>query len=314
MWVDSLSIDTKSRRGLGVVFSGVENKPKLGSLLVFANLVFLHAVKLKPFFIQPIFLCGDKAPSNKEKALMNELLKVFDMGCLVKNFMVLETLEVNQLKDCNWIWPPKNKEGSIHSVKMDSLTQQTEYFLRYQLLPELKVKTEYRKKALKWMGRMGCEKKKLGAVHLKFVAGAVGKSNFCDSAWCQFFKDTFRKKENNFILVGEDPLDRDVLNFPNLHFTCDEKLPLSVQLALIQEADFFMGMASGFCQMAIFGTKPYAIFKNPGHHTEEMAKEKIIDQRFPFSLSGQHFITAYETAEVLENEYQRMARESFQRV
>ena len=134
MLVDPLSIHTKSRRGLGVVFSGLENKSKLGSLLVFANLVFLHAAKLKPIFIQPIFLCGDKAPSHKEETLISELLKVFDMGCLVKNLMVLETLEGNQLKDCNWIWPPKNKDRGIQSVKMDSLSQQTEYFLRHKLL------------------------------------------------------------------------------------------------------------------------------------------------------------------------------------
>src|SRR2546422_7475000 len=39
--------------------------------------------------------------------------------------------------------------------------------------------------------------------------------------------------------------------------------------SLISLADGFMGMASGLCQMAIFGRKPYAIFKHPDHHRSE---------------------------------------------
>src|SRR2546422_4286018 len=69
--------------------------------------------------------------------------------------------------------------------------------------------------------------------------------------------------------------------------------------SLISLADGFMGMASGLCQMAIFGRKPYAIFKHPDHHAKQMNAELGTATGFSFSLPTQSFWRETETTELL---------------
>ena len=57
----------------------------------------------------------------------------------------------------------------------------------------------------------------------------------------------------------------------------------------------FLGMASGPCNVAIFSKIPYAIYKNPDHHSKEMKRELGTKDHFSFAGSYQKIYRMKET-------------------
>jgi hypothetical protein len=105
------------------------------------------------------------------------------------------------------------------------------------------------------------------------------------------------------MLIGNEPIDPQITQLPNVLVTRNYGSDLSRDLALIQTSYIFMGMSSGPCSMAVFSGTPYVIYKNPDHDVEEMALELGTNIRFPFATPFQKFLRILETPEGLMSEF-----------
>lgn len=124
-------------------------------------------------------------------------------------------------------------------------------------------------------------------------------SNAKQDIWCAFFSEMLSREEFYFLLIGNEEISANILELPNTLSTSNHHLSLCDELSLIELAYAFMGMAAGPCQMAIFGSNPYRIYKHPDHHKEEM-NEELGDKNFlPFARANQKIIRQFETTQGL---------------
>lgn len=145
------------------------------------------------------------------------------------------------------------------------------------------------------------------AVHLKMSAPFENDISNADMrAWAQFFREV--GSEAIFVLVGQDPVPDSIAGLDNVVVSQRVRANAVDQLCLIRLCDAFMGMASGPCQIAIFGPKPYAVFKNPGHHPEEMSRQMRTPLGFSFSLPFQSLIRQKETHGLLLSQFESLLR------
>ncbi|MBI1883196.1 MAG: hypothetical protein HYS08_03190 [Chlamydiae bacterium] len=293
--------------GLVVTYHLTDQTQRLGEFLIFLHLVHLHAYLKKPHFIQPC-LVMDRSSDESGISLFETLFQIVDFSCPVRPLVILKTVEdLYSYSKGAWTWPPINEEGQIAQMRFNSTYQQQAYFRKYNRFPSFKIKPEWRRRANCFLEDIRTKvERPIVALHLKQQIGQDGKSNANVTRWIEFINDISSFSPCFFVLVGKDGLGFDLSDMNHIAFTRDAKLPLPVELAILQETDFFMGMSSGLCQMAIFGDKPYAIFKNPGHDTKEMECEHIINHRFPFASEEQHFLIAWEDNSLLRREFMRM--------
>ena len=140
------------------------------------------------------------------------------------------------------------------------------------------------------------------AVHLKNVEGA--QSNADHHAWQAFF--TRVAGSGHFVLIGDDLVPPDISGLPNVTLAREIDGDLVFYLALMQESEFFMGMMSGPCTLALVNGNPYRIFKNPDHHAREMDEELGKANRYPFAFPNQKIIRQRETPDLLLREFGSM--------
>lgn len=140
-------------------------------------------------------------------------------------------------------------------------------------------------------------------VHLKNNPRERGCSNARFREWAAFFKTCEHRYDAKFILVGNEDIDDIVCKLSNVVVAREYGSSLPYDLALIQTAFIFMGMASGPCNMALFGDTSYLIYKNPDHHAEQMALEFGAADCLPFATQQQKFLRKFETAAGLMSEF-----------
>jgi hypothetical protein len=141
---------------------------------------------------------------------------------------------------------------------------------------------------------------KLICVHLRNVPPfGLEESNADGSAWSAFFRAHARPGHTDFLLLGSDALPRGLVLCPGVTRAADGDVSLVSQLALIAQADGFVGMASGVCTAANFSNTPHVIFKHPAHHTGQMAVELGNGDQFPFATGKQKLWRRPATAEAL---------------
>ncbi len=144
------------------------------------------------------------------------------------------------------------------------------------------------------------------AVHLKNNPLQKRCSNAYQPAWLEFFRACQGKFDATFILVGNEEVDERIVLLTNVVVAQKKGSQLSLDLALIQSADAFMGMASGPCNMVLFGDQPFVIFKNLEHHAAEMEKELGLSDHFNFSKPLQKILRVDENKEILMNEFAKI--------
>jgi hypothetical protein len=160
--------------------------------------------------------------------------------------------------------------------------------------------------AKEWARRFLAEKfgaRPVIALHLKNKPGAINESNANFPAWAEFLAEAPVRHECGFVLVGNEPVPDSVRSLPHVVLAADHGSALCRDLALIDCAQAFMGMASGLCQMAMFGSKPYIVFKNPGHHAPEMQLELGDADGFNFSGRAQKLLRILDSQDVLFREF-----------
>ena len=126
---------------------------------------------------------------------------------------------------------------------------------------------------------------KIITVHLKQIKpyNHIGNANL--EIWLNFFK---QNKDFIFLIIGHDHYP---LNFKsdNLIILKEKIKKLSFHLALVQQSKAFIGTASGVTTAANFSDKPYIIFKEPKHDTEQILKE-LKHKNYYFAKKGQKIV------------------------
>ena len=128
------------------------------------------------------------------------------------------------------------------------------------------------------------------------------KANAKILVWKKIFQLLVKKKykiviigNDNFQnLIKNDNLKNHIIALNNYKFT------LASQFDLVNKAKFFIGTASGMCTAACFSKVPYAIFKHPNHHADEM-KNELLNDRVVFSAKKQRFYLKHQNFNTIKD-------------
>lgn len=170
-------------------------------------------------------------------------------------------------------------------------------------LPSLKPKEIWQELAGQYLSKYRHNCDYIVALHLKSnPQNSLSNAQF--EEWCKFIADvSSAKKSYHFVIVGNEKPGF-LTDLPNASWT--EGRDILLDMAIIQASDMFMGMSSGFCQLAMFGEKPYTIFKHPGHHTAEMDREFQGNSAFIFNNSKQIFLIEYDSFDKLRSAFSQI--------
>lgn len=185
--------------------------------------------------------------------------------------------------------------------KYDTTLFVQEFYKKNEYIPQLSCKTGPLTWALRFLKNNVFPAKPI-VIHLKNNPNGKGLSNAKLKVWLSFFGQCVGRKDLKFILIGNEEIGPEIVSLPNILVARDFGSTLVNDLALIQTAYIFLGMSSGPCNMAIFSPIPYVIFKNPGHHVEEMKIELGQADKFPFASVHHKFYRVFETKEKLISE------------
>lgn len=139
------------------------------------------------------------------------------------------------------------------------------------------------------------------AVHLRqrrnesgtLAGGKVGRDAHFDH-WIAFFEHTFAHYPNVIFVVCGRPAEfsRKLYQQPNILILKSYGMNLQHEIAMILEADLFMGSNSGPATVAIFSDTPYYIFQTKGNEEETAAQCEIQvgDPHLKFANSDQFMV------------------------
>lgn len=147
-------------------------------------------------------------------------------------------------------------------------------------------------------------------LHLKRIIGYDGNdmiSQADQSIWYEFLLEASLQYKIKFILLGDDPVNPNIKRLPNVAIAREIGADnFAKHLALLSKCSGFMGMMSSICNFVIFSDIPYAIFKNPSHHKNEMDIEIGKKNYYPFANQFQKVFRAYETKNLLLSQLKGM--------
>lgn len=125
-------------------------------------------------------------------------------------------------------------------------------------------------------------------IHLRRTPPYIAEESNADPAvWGDFLRTKAAAGCATFLLLGDDPALPGLASERGIIRARDLGLSLSAQMALIAQADGFLGMASGLCTTANFSETPHVIFKHPAHHPAAMRAELGNADRFAFATPQQ---------------------------
>ncbi|MCG3175095.1 MAG: hypothetical protein MOGMAGMI_00017 [Candidatus Omnitrophica bacterium] len=170
--------------------------------------------------------------------------------------------------------------------------------------PVLVPRAEYAHRAADRLRRLRRRsgRKRVLTLHLKSDPGAA-EGNADGAEWAAFLERARESGGAALLAVGNE-LPVEVRSLRDLEWT--RGASLVEDLALIAGSDAFMGMASSLCQAALFGDKPYAVFKAPGHHAAKMSAELKGPYGFTFARPTQRFLMEPDAREALWREWTRI--------
>lgn len=244
--------------------------------------------------------------SCKDAALLSVATGVEGIGTCFLAASMDELRHFMHHSGCSYVsWPPLSPEGTIDHQYGYSLFVQ-EYYRKQGRIPLLRCKADPIRWAVRFLKTHVAPSVPV-AVHLKNkLRGADQRPDWYNAIhdeWHAFFQAAYDRYDIRFVLVGDDAIPERIRALPNVIVAQDWGGELLRDLALIQTAFAFMGVASGPAQMAIFGEAPYVIYKNPEHHIELMNREMGSSDRFVFSQPFQKLLRQFETRESILHEF-----------
>ena len=199
------------------------------------------------------------------------------------------------------IWPQVDEQHRINHKYSSTIFIQ-KFFAERGFIPQLSCRNDLLRWATSFIAQYVTPSLPV-VVHLKNNPNLKGCSNANFESWYNFFLSCYGQYDVKFILIGNEPIDPQITQLPNVLVARDCGSYLSRDLALIQTSYIFMGMSSGPCNMALFSGIPYVIYKNPDHDVEEMSSELGTNIRFPFAAPVQKFLRIFETSQGLMSEF-----------
>jgi hypothetical protein len=184
------------------------------------------------------------------------------------------------------VWPSTDElAASTHDFDTTLRLQQT--YAQNGVLPRIRVRREIRDDARRYMRSTSDVAL---AIHFKNQPGA--ESNGIINVWRDFIE---ARVETRFFLIGSDPVPAEIGVLKNVKTVAVHTLDLAFHIAVVNEADGFIGMQSGPSVFAILSDMPYVVFKNPTHHVTEMVREIGSNDCYTFAHSCQKVWREYET-------------------
>ena len=206
-----------------------------------------------------------------------------------------------------FLWPELQSGGSVDHQYGYTLFIQ-DYYRKAGHIPFLYCKSDLIRWAQGFI-REHADQKLPIAVHLKNKIRPSGKPDWYNARfdqWHLFFTSAQNRFDAKFILIGNEPIPSEIRNLSNVVISMEHGGNLIRDLALIQTSAAFMGVASGPCQVAMFGKTPYVIYKNPEHHVERMYEELGDLDRYIFALPMQKFFRRFEVRDHLLVEFESL--------
>lgn len=283
------------------VYDFEEHGESLGSLLMYLHLLSMHVRDAAAARVT--LLLRGQSPSLDGATLFDSLLATVNVGCPVSVWSCEAESELGTEIEgrCTWVWPPGDQD-----LNCASTAQHAEYHAIYGHIPALQLTAHAENAAREFLDTARFMNRQVIAVHLKNQEGQEGCSNANMGQWQAFFSEALDSSNSAFVLLGGDSVSLSFVNAERIIQSKDYDHTLGTQMAIVKAADFFMGMASGLCQVAILNSKPYAVFKNPGHHREAMKDERIRENRLPFAGEHQRFLIEWDCEASLLREFRRM--------
>jgi hypothetical protein len=309
--------ELENKRIMGVWDLGTLN-PKLGSLLVFIEQLKIQQFVHKADYIDLCFIgdAGLTAAGNKEAGRRNGQLSILDKESCGQSLFIKTLFDIDAITSyyqCDSlsglehflsnssydyrVWTSKDGQV-ILNYDFDNTFVVQDFFKKYFFIPYLSCRLELIEWAKNFF-RSHVSTSMPVVVHLKNNPAEQHCSNADFDAWFAFFEACLLHYDVKFVLIGNERIDERIYSLPNIVIARDFESNLSRDLALIQKAAIYMGMASGPFQMALFSDIPYAIYKNPDHHAEAMRLELGTKDRYPFATPLQKIFRVVETKENL---------------
>ncbi len=286
------------------------NPLNLGGFLIFLEELaiqrFLHKISTSDVLV--LKQKDDKKISGKQQTLTRSLLS------LAKSMEgVGHAYEVHSYKEVgrslpdgpSIIWPEQGKSRQKKHT-FDKTLYIQKFYHKTKHIPYLLCKPHILAWANAFIENHVSPRKPI-VVHLKNnQKNRLSNADFAD--WFAFMSFAVKKYDVSFILIGNESIPTKIAKLPQVYLARKFGSTLFYDLGLITRAFLFMGMASGPCNMAIFSPVPYLIFKDPGHHSEEMEKELGDRDYFPFATSYQKLLRVNQSAHMLKTEFEKLYR------
>ncbi len=203
--------------------------------------------------------------------------------------------------DCEYqVWPESAFDNNLVYPYSDTTFTQN-YFRQKGSIPYLSFTEEHQLWAQKFIMEHVHPYLPI-VVYLKNNPQMPGCSNADFQEWLLFFQ-AHHKYDVRFIIIGNDDFDEALRQIENVIIARDYDSFLVRDLALVQEAYFFMGMASGPTMAAVYSETPYIIFKNPGHDVAQMEHELGDKNHFSFATLLQKLLRQNDTEETITEQF-----------
>lgn len=246
---------------------------------------------------------GDGVASlTKENCEGHPALSVlFELAGTRRFFLIEENALSKFVEDNSYdIWPTKSMKPAY---RYGTTIFVQKFFKEQKFIPYLSCGLQARKRALDFYQKHAAPYLPV-VVHLKNNPRHQNQSNANLPAWFEFFARCRLREKMKFILIGNEDPGPKIRGLSNVVLSRDHGDDLGRDLALIEMAFLFMGMASGPCNLAIFSDVPYLIFKNPDHHAQEMKLELGDEDHFVFAKAAQKMLCVVETGAILVREWE----------
>jgi len=235
-------------------------------------------------------------------------LSVFDSLENVNQIFVCGGLQGFQnlsrmMKDSHLQWPEEGRIGYDTTMIVQSLYKQVGMFKPLIFRPEL---NRWSNEIIKNIS----DGNPIVGLHLKSSNdnNSLGEISLAaQNVWYEFILILSTRSNVKFILLGDDNVDKQIQELPNI--VQANKLGannFAKHLVLLSMCNGFMGMMSSLCNLVLFSKIPYVIFKNPGHHKDEMMSEIGLKNHYSFATKCQKVLRVNETPEVLLKSLSKM--------
>jgi hypothetical protein len=221
---------------------------KMGSLLMFRKAIENYLEFTLAGIPEIVFFKHDKL-SVKEVRLVNDVFE--DTDVLLSFLTAVETFARDPF------------EGSLN------------YYSSWDGI-EHQIAGQKGRREMLWQQKSEKQFEKFISCHLRVPEfGAVPHIYHSQIAnWFAFFEI---KKDQKFLLLGDEMYPKKMLNLSNIVLAKREGLSLNQQLALIKDTKGFLGTASGFSAAAVLSNNPAFVFKHPKHHPDENITPDFLD-------------------------------------